>query len=187
VQSASVGFPPTFFLFYPLPGPDVTTTDLSPEALRAAVDDLGFELVDVRIAGSAARRIVRLRIDVPGGGRPGHGITSGDCETVSRALEQQLEMAGVVGPAWTLEVSSPGIERPIRFVEHWRRYIGRAIRIKAAGLPGQQAARITAVPDDSHVTLELGGTPVTLSLEAIKEATLVVDWSTAGNREAGEL
>lgn len=184
--SASVGFPPTFF-FFPPPGPDVTTTDLSPEALRAAVDDLGFELVDVRIAGSATGRIVRLRVDVPGGGRRGHGITSGDCEQVSRALEIQLEAAGVVGPAWTLEVSSPGIERPIRFVEHWRRYVGRAIRIKAAGIAGQQTARITAVPDDLHVILELGGAPVTLSLAAIKEATLVVDWSSAGNREAGEL
>ncbi len=164
----------------------MTTTDLSPEALRAAVDDLGFELVDVRVAGSASGRIVRLRIDVPGGGRRGHGITSSDCELVSRALEQRLQAAGVVGPAWTLEVSSPGVERPIRFVEHWRRYVGRSIRIKAAGVAGRATARIVAVPDEVHVMLELGGATVTLPLDAIREATLVVDWSIAGNREAGE-
>lgn len=164
----------------------MTTVDLTPEALRAAVDDLGFELVDVRIAGSATRRIVRLRIDVPGGGSRGHGITSGDCERVSRALEQLLEGAGLVSASWTLEVSSPGIERPVRFVEHWRRYVGRTVRIKATGFSGSTIARIVAVPDELHVSLELGGAPVTLSLESIKEATLVVDWSTAGNREAGE-
>ncbi|MEP6591025.1 MAG: hypothetical protein ABJC19_07565 [Gemmatimonadota bacterium] len=162
----------------------MTATDLSPETLRVAVDDLGFELVDVRIAGPAAARIVRLRIDVPGGGRRGHGVTSGDCERVSRALDIWFEAQGTVA---TLEVSSPGIERPIRFVEHWRRYVGRAIRVKAAGVSGTATARIVEVPDDWHVMLELGGAAVTLPLDAIKEATLLVDWSTAGNQEAGEL
>lgn len=95
--------------------------------------------------------------------------------------------AGLVSLAWTLELSSPGIERPIRFVEHRRRYVGHTSRIQAADLSGNHTARIVAVSDDMRVTLELGGVPVTLSLEAIKEATLVVGWSTAGNREAGEL
>ncbi|MES2123790.1 MAG: hypothetical protein V4503_03785, partial [Gemmatimonadota bacterium] len=69
----------------------MTATDLTPETLRVAVDDLGFELVDVRLAGPAAGRIVRLRIDVPGGGRRGHGVTSGDCERVSRALQPLID------------------------------------------------------------------------------------------------
>lgn len=161
----------------------MTATDLTPETLRVAVDDLGFELVDVRLAGPAAGRTVRLRIDVPGGGRRGHGVTSGDCERVSRALQPLIESHSGVA---ALEVSSPGIERPIRFVEHWRRYAGRVIRVKAAGISGTATARIVEVPDETHVILELGGTAVTLPLDAIKEATLVVDWSTAGNREAGE-
>ncbi len=59
--------------------------------------------------------------------------------------------------------------------------------MKAAGVSGTAIARIVEVPDDLHVILELGGSAVTLPLDAIKEATLVVDWSTAGNREAGEL
>lgn len=153
---------------------------LSPEALRSAVDELGYELVDVQAAGPASRRVIRIRIDVPGGGRPGAGVTTDDCQRVSRALEASLEEAGAVGPQYTLEVSSPGIERPVRFVEHWQRYVGREVRVKAAGITGRPTARIEAVPDDRHVELMIGGERRTLPLAAIREATLVVDWSALG-------
>lgn len=177
---------PDIFL-YPQPSDaQVTPPLLTPDVLRASIAALGFELVDVRVGGSTSRRVVRIRIDVPGGGQPGHGVTSSDCQRVSRALEEALEAAGAVGPQWELEVSSPGIERPVRFVEHWQRYLGREIRLKAMGVPGIRSARIVAVPDAAHVTLDMGGETATLALEAIKEATLVHDWSRQGNREAGE-
>lgn len=164
----------------------MTATPLALSELQTAVEALGFELVDARVGGPAGRKLVRLRIDVAGGGRPGHGVTTGDCERVSRALETALEGAGAVGPAWQLEVSSPGIERPVRFPAHWRRYVGRDVRLKATGLPGGTVARIVAIPDDEHVTLAHGATSVTLPFEAIREATLVVDWSRYGNTEAGD-
>jgi len=129
---------------------------------------------------------VQVRMDVPGGGRPGHGVSSDDCRRVSRELEARLEGAGAVAAEWVLEVSSPGIERPVRFVSHWRRYVGRSVRLKAAGVKGKPTATIIAVPDDAHVALNIDGSVETLPLEAIREATLVVDWSTYGKREAGE-
>lgn len=162
--------------------PPLLTTDV----LRETIAGLGFELVDVRVGGSTSKRVVRIRMDVPGGGRPGHGVTSSDCQHVSRTLEAALEAAGAVGPQWELEVSSPGIERPVRFPEHWQRYVGREVRLKAMGVPGVRKARIIAVPDAAHVTLDMGGETATLALEAIREATLVHDWSRQGNREAGE-
>lgn len=162
--------------------PPLLTTDV----LRETIAGLGFELVDVRVGGSTSKRVVRIRMDVPGGGRPGHGVTSSDCQLVSRTLEAALEAAGAVGPQWELEVSSPGIERPVRFPEHWQRYVGREVRLKAMGVPGVRKARIVAVPDAAHVTLDMGGETATLALEAIREATLVHDWSRQGNREAGE-
>jgi ribosome maturation factor RimP len=158
----------------------VTDDPLSPEALRAAVDGLGYELVDARVVGPASRRTIRLRIDVSGGSRPGAGVTTEDCQRVSRALESSLEGDGAVGPQYTLEVSSPGIERPLRFAEHWRRYLGREVRIKATGVSGRATARIAAVPDDRHVELMFGAERRTMPLEAIREATLVVDWSALG-------
>ena len=155
----------------------MTATPLTAEALRAAVSELGYELVDVQLTGPAARRVVKLRIDRPGGSTPGQGVTSDDCQRVSRAIERDLEGAGAVGPAWHLEVSSPGIERPVRFVEHWRRYVGRQVRLRARELGGTPVASIVAVPDDAHVTLNIGGSEKTMPLDAIREATLVVDWS----------
>lgn len=64
--------------------------------------------------------------------------------------------------------------------------MGREVRLKAMGVPGVRKARIVAVPDALHVTLDMGGETATLALEAIRDATLVYDWSRQGNREAGE-
>ncbi len=91
-----------------------------------------------------------------------------------------------MGPQWELEVSSPGIERPVRFAEHWLRYVGREVRVKAAGLRGARTARILAMPDAAHVMLQDGEETFSLALDQIKEATLVVDWSKLGNQAAGE-
>jgi ribosome maturation factor RimP len=158
----------------------VTVDPLDPETLATIVAELGYELVDVRAGGPPGRRLIRIRIDVPGGGRPGAGVTTEDCQRVSRALEQRLEAAGAVGPRYELEVSSPGIERPVRFPEHWRRYQGRQVRLRATGVSGKVTATIMAVPDDRHVELMMDGERRALPLEAIKEATLVVDWSALG-------
>ena len=56
-----------------------------------------------------------------------------------------------------LEVSSPGIERPLRRPEHWRRFVGQRARVRAAGLPGHPTVEIVAVPDDEHVVVRLPG------------------------------
>ena len=154
----------------------VTATPLTVEALRAAVAALGYEPVDAQVAGPDSRRVVKLRIDRTGGSTPGHGVTSEDCQRVSRSIERDLEAVGAVGPAWHLEVSSPGIERPVRFAEHWQRYVGRDVRYKLKGKPGASVGTIVSATE-SAVTLKMGGSEVELPLDAIREATLVVDWS----------
>ena len=75
-----------------------------------------------------------------------------------------------------LEVSSPGIERPLRWPEHWRRFIGRRARVRAAALGGRRRVEIVAVPDDEHVTVRAeDGAERTLPLAEIRDATLVWD------------
>ena len=164
----------------------LTADPLSAESLRSAVADLGFELVELQVSGPDSRRTMQLRIDLPGGGGPGRGVTTADCAVVSRALERQLQAAGAEGPHWRLEVSSPGIERPVRFPEHWQRYVGREVRVKAMGVPGRLTGRIVALPDSTRVTLVVAGEEVTFALDRIRAATLVVDWSRYGKREVGE-
>ena len=153
------------------------------EPIRHQVAQLGYELVDLEQGGTAQRPVLRLRVDRLESS-PGHGITVDECGKISRALEAWLDHDHPLGARYVLEVSSPGLERPVRWPEHWRRFQGRAVRLKAKGLPGRPTATIVAVPDDAHVTL---GVPdvgeVTLPLAEIREATLVVDWDSISKRQ----
>ncbi len=166
-------FPHIFFdLWMPL--------DLLIDPIRRQVAALGFELVDLKHSGASQRSFLQVRIDRPDS-VPGKGVTAEDCARVSRTLERLLEANGLVGPRYVLQVSSPGFERPIRWPEHWRRYVGQEVRLRARSLPGRRRARILAVPDDGHVRLRLvEGQEVTLALDEIREAHLVVDWQTLG-------
>jgi ribosome maturation factor RimP len=154
--------------------------DALSEQIRSQVAALGFELADLRQVGTRERPILQVRIDRPDS-RPGHGVTADDCGTVSRSLERYLESAGLVGPRYVLEVSSPGLERPLRWPEHWRRFVGRQVRLRSPAVPGRPTAEIVDVPDDDHVRLRLAdGTETTLALADVREANLVVEWKTQG-------
>jgi ribosome maturation factor RimP len=159
---------------------------MSADALLAPIRDhiagLGFELVDLRRTGTPQRPILQVRVDRPDS-RPGQGVTADDCAAISRSLERFLETRAMVGPRYVLEVSSPGFERPLRWPEHWRRFVGRDARVRAESLPGRRRVRIIAVPDDEHVVVRReDGSDVTLALEAIREATLVADVEVFGKR-----
>lgn len=150
------------------------------DRIRELVEALGFELADLRRAGTRNRPILQVRIDRPDSA-PGHGVTADDCSAVSRALERALEGEGLVGPAYVLEVSSPGLERPLRWPQHWRRFVGRRARVRARGLTGRPEVAIAGMPDDAHVALRLpDGALVTIALADVTDATLVVDWTTPG-------
>ncbi|TFG52399.1 MAG: ribosome maturation factor RimP [Gemmatimonadales bacterium] len=152
------------------------------EPIRHQVAQLGYELVDLEQRGTAGRPVLRLRVD-RADSVPGHGITIAECGTISRALEAWLEREQSIGPRYVLEVSSPGIERPVRWPEHWRRFRGRQVRLKAGGLTGRPTATIVDLPDDEHVVLRLAdGTEVTVAFADIREATLVVDWDSITKR-----
>lgn len=155
------------------------TPDRLLETVRATVEELGFELVDLRQSGPPSRPVLKIRADRVAS-RPGAGITTGDCAALSRTLERRLEDLGAVGPQYVLEVSSPGIERPIRFPDHWRRYVGRQARVRAPGLPGHPTVRIGPVNEDDTVELVLpAGEHVRLRIAEIREATLVYEWPAA--------
>ena len=152
---------------------------MSVDALLAPIRDhiagLGFELVDLRRVGTLERPILQVRVDRPDS-RPGQGITADDCAGISRSLERFLESSAMVGPRYVLEVSSPGIERPLRWPAHWRRFVGQRARVRAVALGGRREVEIVAVPDDEHVTVRPpDGAEVTLPLDEITEAKLVAE------------
>jgi ribosome maturation factor RimP len=159
---------------------------MSADALLAPIRDhlagLGFELVDLRRTGTLQRPILQVRVDRPDS-RPGQGVTAEDCAGISRSLERFLESRAMVGPRYVLEVSSPGLERPLRWPEHWRRFVGERVRVRAAPLGGRRTVHIVGVPDDGHVIVRgEDGAETTLPLDAIAEATLVVDWDRLNKR-----
>ena len=165
-------------IFFPSPPMSV---DALLVPIRDHITGLGYELVDLRRTGTLERPILQVRVDRPDS-RPGQGVTADDCAAISRSLESFLEIRAMVGPRYVLEVSSPGLERPLRWPEHWRRFVGRKARIRAVGL-GRREVEIVAVPDDEHVVLKLeDGSEQTVAFETIREAALAVDWGIVGKR-----
>jgi ribosome maturation factor RimP len=150
--------------------------------IRDHVAGIGFELVDLRRTGTLQRPILQVRVDRPDS-RPGQGVTAEDCAGISRSLERFLESRAMVGPRYVLEVSSPGLERPLRWPEHWRRFVGQRARVRAPALGGRRVVEILAVPDEAHVVVRSDdGSETTLVLDDVAEANLVVDWGTIGKK-----
>jgi ribosome maturation factor RimP len=141
------------------------------EAFRAQVEQLGFDLADLRIGGTPNRPLVQVRIDCPP-----RKVTVEDCSRVSRALEQWLDAggAGPLGNRYVLEVSSPGIERPVRWHRHWAQFVGRDVNVKLAGI-GRVRARIVSVPTTETVVLQpQGGVEREFRLDDVKDARLAL-------------
>jgi ribosome maturation factor RimP len=161
-------FGPRFFLML---------SDRLVEAVRTRLEPLGFDLADLRIGGTATRPLVQVRIDLlPGAPEAARGVSVNDCATVSRALETWLDADGVLGTRYVLEVSSPGVERPLRWARHWARFVGHDVMAKLADL-GRVRARIVAVPDGETVVLAPEGADARpVKLAEIRDARLVVDW-----------
>lgn len=158
-------------------------TDLV-EAVQARLEPLGYELVDLRQGKAGRRTRLQIRID-RSETAPASGITIDECATVSRALEHWLDDEQVLGPDYVLEVSSPGIERPIRWRRNWERFVGRDVNVRLAGMPRQRAT-IVAVETGDVVILRpsAGGEDMTVPLGDVREATLAVDWNEIGHPQA---
>ena len=142
------------------------------EAFRTQLVAVGFDLADLRIGGTPNRPLVQVRIDCPP-----RNVTVEDCSRVSRALEQWLDADGgrLLGTRYVLEVSSPGIERPVRWHRHWVRFVGRDVNVKLAGL-GRVRARIVAVPSEDIVVLQpQGGAEREYRLAEARDARLASD------------
>ena len=94
------------------------------EAVSPILWTLGFELVDVVCVGQGARSVVRVFIDKP------DGVTLEDCGRAHKALGPALDVADPFPHAYTLEVSSPGLDRPFKRIQDYRRAIGKRVSVK---------------------------------------------------------
>lgn len=146
------------------------------------LDRLGFELVDFERAGHRSRPILRLRVERIDAAL-GEGVTVDECARVSRELEAVLDERDDLGESYILEVSSPGVDRPLRKRRDYERSIGQRIALRGYEPLASGAKRIEgvllAVEGDEGQTLRLrvaAGTEIEVPVSAIAKANLVFDW-----------
>ena len=101
------------------------------DRIRALVEpiagEIGLEVLEVELKGAPSRRLLRILLDSSTASR---AVTLDDCTAVSRRLGDVLDANAAVGGAYLLEVSSPGVNRPLRTLDHFRRFIGDRVRLR---------------------------------------------------------
>ena len=145
--------------------------------ISSELEQLGFELVELRRGGSRARPVLEIRMDR----LDGHDVNIDDCAKVSRVLEERLEKNALVGERYVLEVSSPGVDRPLRSAADWLRFVGRQAvvtsgllaggkqEVEILGLSGEDGAEVALVRVRKHGELEL-------PLREVTQARLAFNW-----------
>ncbi len=118
------------------------------DVLAGPVSEAGVDLEDVEVRAAGRRRVVRVSIDSDG------GVTLDDVAAVTRVVSRVLDDSDVMGDqAYILEVGSPGVSRPLTLPRHWRRNIGRLVRVVLAEGSEPFLARIRSVNEDDPATV----------------------------------
>jgi ribosome maturation factor RimP len=154
--------------------------------LERRIEEAGFELVTLEKGGTRRKPILQLRIDRPDS-TPEAGLTVEDCRTVSRALEAYLDERDDLASTYVLEVSSPGVDRPLVRRRDWDRFTGRDVALTSKKPLGERGRRlegtllgVTAREGAEHVSLGLAdGEELEVPLDEVESAHLVFRWGGA--------
>jgi ribosome maturation factor RimP len=142
------------------------------EVAERAASERGLELVHVEFAGGARAPVVRVFIDKPG------GVTHEDCSEVSRHMSTVLDVEDFIHEAYTLEVSSPGLERGLYGRADYERFAGRLARLKTRGAVGGQRnfrGRIVGAEGDEVIFDDRTNGRVRIPFAEIAKANLEID------------
>ncbi|HMN45717.1 MAG TPA: ribosome maturation factor RimP [Povalibacter sp.] len=138
------------------------------ELLQPVVVQLGYELWELEYAARSGGGLLRLYIDAP------QGITLEDCERVSRAVSEAMDASDPIPGHYTLEVSSPGLDRVLRTAEHFARFSGERVKVEtSAPVNGRKrfAGRLTGV-SNGEIALDVDGSVVKLPIDGIHKARI---------------
>lgn len=143
----------------------------------------GYEVVDVEYTRAQVGWVVRVYIDRPSDVPQTSPISFADCERLSRELSAVLDVEDPVPHAYSLEVSSPGLDRPLRTAAHFQRYAGETAKVALAEpLEGRKNFKgvVKGVeppgPDATLVVIDVDGAEFRLPIQSIASARLVPDW-----------
>jgi len=156
--------------------------ELEAELTRLVIG-LGFDLVSVEWGGSHRRPLLRLRVDHPDAPPGRSSVTADECAAISRAVGEYLEESADLDGAFILEVSSPGVERPLVRPDDFDRFAGERVVIRGYGrLPGGERQvegtllGVRGAGQARRVALEVEGRQLELPLASIAKATLAYCW-----------
>ena len=149
----------------------------------------GFELVELRLLLEQGGWVLRVQVDlpidesIPPSELPPDRVDLADCENLSRELSAVLDVEDPIPQAYSLEVSSPGIDRPLRTEQHYRYYAGSEAKIQLAhGIPTPQGAErknfrgMLKGAADGKLSIEVDGQEFHLPIDDVEHAKLVPDW-----------
>lgn len=138
--------------------------------LEPTVQRLGFDLVAVEWVGGQRGTILRLSIDGP------DGISADHCAAVSDGVSHVLDEDDPIEARYTLEVSSPGINRPVQRAADFQRFLGFTIKLRLVeGHPRRRFTGVLQSYDDGDITVVVDGQPHTVSYESVERANLVLN------------
>jgi ribosome maturation factor RimP len=149
------------------------------------LERMGFELVDAKWTGSPRRPILRIRMDVPDSVPGKGGVSVAQCAEVSRALEPWLDQHPGIPERYVLEISSPGVDRPLTRERDWVRFRGLTVRVKGKNLSSGGGNRLEGElrgleeGEGGEVTVGIllhSGDLVRIPMERIESAHLVYRW-----------
>jgi len=147
----------------------MTVVDRVHASVTPLLDDLGLEIYDIEHAGG----VLRISIDKPG------GIDLDAIALATRVVSRQLDHDDPIPGRYTLEVTSPGIERPLRTPEHFERAVGQLVNLRThPDVEGDRRARgelLAVDPDGITVRVE-DGSERTIRYEEIERARTVFEW-----------
>ncbi|WP_031496258.1 ribosome maturation factor RimP [Bryobacter aggregatus] len=150
------------------------SSDRIQEIAEQVAQAAGLELVEARLLGGGKHRVVRLFIDKP------EGVTHDDCQAVSHQMGDLLDAEEVLGDgAYTLEVSSPGVDRPLLKPKDYERFLGKKAKIQLREAIEKRKTfdgKLTAF-DGERVTLEVApDQTMVIALADIDKANLKYEW-----------
>ncbi|MCP5093634.1 MAG: ribosome maturation factor RimP [Gammaproteobacteria bacterium] len=139
--------------------------------LEPTVERLGYELADLEVRLGGKGGLVRVFID------KADGIALDDCEAVSRAISALLDVEDPLPGNYSLEVSSPGLDRKLTKSEHFQRFMGEIVKVKMRfPVEGRRRFRGKLLSmDENNIVVEVDGESHSLALAAIDTARLVPD------------
>ncbi|MGH8032820.1 MAG: ribosome maturation factor RimP [Luteimonas sp.] len=157
--------------------------------LAPTVRSLGLELLGAEYLPVPGGATLRLYIDRPGADAAvdAEGVTIEDCEAVSREVSAQLDVEDPISVNYTLEVSSPGVDRPLFSPGQFARFIGQRVKVTLKlphdGRRRLQGAIVSAQADQrgsGTIAFDLDGTAFSVAFDNIEKARLVPDWAALG-------